>query len=273
MPETDFTSLQQEILSFFASEDHSRIRLAVPEEVQQKEISLLKDTLMNGERFFFVINLLNFEMEHAHGIQKWLGYGEKEFSLRQYWDTVVHPSRRQSLLLIVRHMYELLCRGAYPLQFMVQRFATLVPLRHRQGHYILTKKTASVFQYDKNNRLISYLDEFTIISHSYHGEPLQPVMYNSHGERELEKERAIMNQVMERFVCMKVFTRSELQTIRCLVYDTNITQSEIARQMGCTVNTISTYYRRFLAKARDFYGQDFPSVLDAALYLKREGLI
>jgi len=58
--------------------------MVVPVEEQQKEIRLLKETLMNGERFFFVINMLNFEMEEAHGIQKWLGYGQKEFSLREY---------------------------------------------------------------------------------------------------------------------------------------------------------------------------------------------
>lgn len=272
IPSTQFDDLKLEITAYF-NENHNLLRLAVPESEQQKEIDLLKETLMSNDRFFFVIDLLNFEMMHPFGIQKWLGYSEREFTLKQYWDKVVHPSRKQTLLLIVRQMYEVLCRGTYPLQFMVQRFSTLVPLRHYQGHYILTKKTASVFQYDINNRLIAYLDEFTIVSHDYNGEPLNPVMYNSHGEREVIKEKEIMAKAMERFLSMKIFTSGELQSIRLLAYNPKLTQSSIARHLGLSVYTIDTYYKRFLTKARSFYGVPFASVLDAALHLKREGLL
>src|SRR5207237_686300 len=114
---------------------------------------------------------LNFEIQEVHGIQKWLGYSQKEFSLKQYWNQVMHPSRKQSLLLIAKRMYEVLCRGTYQLEFMVQRFATLTPLKHYKGHYLLVKKTSSVFQYDVRNRLTGYLNEFSIVS-DYGGEAL-----------------------------------------------------------------------------------------------------
>jgi DNA-binding CsgD family transcriptional regulator len=274
LPASDFDSLQREVTSLY-NEDHSKIKFAVSKQKQQKEIRLLKETMMSNDRFFFVINMLNFEMEEAHGIKKWLGYPEKDFTLKKYWNQVVHPSRKHSLLFIVRQMYQTLSKGTYPLEFMVQRFSTIVPLKHYNGHYILTKKTASVFQYDKRNRLMAYMDEFTVINHEYNNEPLNPVMYNSHGERELIKEKEIMQKAMEHFISMRVFTTGELQAIRLLIdkKNNNNTQAQIAKSLNLSVHTIDTYYKRFLSKARDFYQIQFPTVLDAAHYLRKEGLI
>src|SRR3982751_5534357 len=176
----DFDSLRSDVLDLF-NEDHNEINknLVVSLEEQQREVDLLKETL-GSERFFFIVDLLNFEIQEVHGIQKWLGYPQKEFSLKQYWNQVMHPGRKQSLLLISKQMYNVVCRGAYQLEFMVQRFATLTPLKHYNGHYLLAKKNASVFQYDVRNRLTAYLNEFTIVG-DYDGEALNPSMYNSYG--------------------------------------------------------------------------------------------
>ncbi|MBL7727966.1 MAG: hypothetical protein JNM68_09785, partial [Dinghuibacter sp.] len=225
-----------------------------------------------NERFYFVVNLPDFELQQATGIQKWLGYPEKEFSLKKYWDHVVHPGRKQSLQLIVEEMYAMLCNGTFPLQFMVQRFAVLLPVKHYQGHYLLAKKTASIFQYDKKNRLVAYLDEFTIIG-EYHEEPVGMRIFNETGERETEKEKEIRTKAIERFLGMRVFSVNELQVARKLAYNPGITKPEIAREFDRSVHTIDTYYKRFLKKARGFFDSDFPTVQDAAGYLKNEGLL
>ncbi len=266
----DFDTLKDEVLSFF-KEDHSTLVKVVPLEKQQHEVDLLKETL-GSERFFFVIDLLNFEIQEVYGIQKWLGYSEKEFSLKQYWNQVMHPSRKQSLLLIARQLYETLCKGAYPLEFMVQRFASLTPLKHYNGHYVLAKKTSSTFQFDTGNRLTAYLNEFTIIG-EYNGEALQPRMINANGEKETEKEKEIMQKAIACFLKMKVFTVNELQCIRKLAYNPDITQAEIANELNLSPHTVDTYYKRFLIKSRDFFSKEFRSVLDAALHLRHEGLL
>ncbi|MFT3824726.1 MAG: hypothetical protein QM731_12430 [Chitinophagaceae bacterium] len=269
----DFDKLQQSALTLF-NEDHNLIKPAVTEEAQLREIALLKETL-GGERFFFVVNMLNFEMEHAHGVQKWLGYSEKEFTLKQYWDQVVHPGSKKSLLLVVQQMYQRLCAGMYPLEFMVQRFSTKIGVRHRNGHYLLAKKTSSIFQYDSRNRLLAYMDEFTIIG-DYNGEPAEPRMYNTYGAREMEKEKEILLQSLEYFLEMKVFSVKELQIARMLAYKPGITQAQMAKEFDCSVHTIDTYYKRFLTKARDFFHKtekELPSTIEAALFLKVEGLL
>ena len=169
-------------------------------------------------------------------------------------------------------MYEVLCKGAYKLEFMVQRFGTLTPLKHYKGHYLLVKKISSIFQYDVHNRLTAYLNEFTIVS-DYGGEALNPNMYNSYGEKEIVKQEEIMKKVMESFSKMKVFTVSELQVIRKLAYNPDVTQAKIASELGLSINTIDTYYKRFLEKARGFFCENFHTVHEAALRLKKEGLL
>jgi len=269
---TDFDSLQKFVSNLYSNYSGDPKQM-VPRESQEKEIALLKETLMNNERFFFVVNVPEFKIEELSGIAKWLGYDERDFTLKQYWDRLMHPSRKASLSLISQQLYATLSKGIYTLEFMVQRFATQVPLKHRDGHYVLAKKTSSVFQYDKNNRLLGYIDEFTIISHEYDGTPMNPVMYNSNGEREMIKEKEIMTKVLERFLGMKVFSAGELQAMRVLAYNPQTTQAQMAAHLGLSVHTINEYSKRFLAKAREFYGIDFKTTLEAALYLKREGLL
>src|SRR5688500_18019484 len=89
------------------------IRYAVSEEQQQKEIASLKETI-GSRRFFFVTNLENYEIEHANGIERWLGYSERDFSMKKYLD-ILHPGRKKAVQMIALHLYNTLCLGKYSL--------------------------------------------------------------------------------------------------------------------------------------------------------------
>jgi hypothetical protein len=271
---TDFKTLQKFILDIFSQIDFDTIEPVVEETIQQNEINLLKQTL-GGERFFFVIDMPSFSMQHPNGINKWLGYSEQEFTLKFYWDVVVHPAAKKTLLLVVMQMYQMLCSGKYPLEFMVQRFSTKIPLKHKNGHYLLTKKTSSIFQYDTQNRLLAYMDEFTIIG-NYNGESaIEPRMYNATGTLELEKQVEILKKSIQQFLEMKIYSVNELQIARKLAYHPTISQTTLAKEFGVSKHTVNTYYKRFLAKTREFFHKtelELPTTLEAALFLKKEGL-
>lgn len=272
---TDFNSLKQFVLGLPLNASSAYCVPVVSEALQLQEVNLLKETL-GGERFFFVIDMQTFSMQYPHGIYKWLGYSESEFTLKFYWDKVVHPSAKKSLLLVVMQMYEMLCSGKYPLEFMVQRFSTKIPLKHQNGKYLLTKKTSSVFQYDSRNRLLAYMDEFTIIG-DYAGEAAtEPRMYNATGALELEKQKEIMFKAFEHFLQMKVYSVNELQMARKIAYNPTITQAEISIELDISKHTVNTYYKRLLAKTRDFFHkteEEISSTLDAAIFLRKEGLL
>jgi hypothetical protein len=267
---TDFTNLKELVQSLL----HDREDIlpnVVSKEDQQQEIEFLKRTI-GGERFFFTIDMAEFEIAQAYGINKWLGYSENQISLYDYWEEIVHPQCRKPLLLIAHQLYSSLCRGEYPLQFMVQRYSSSIALRHRDGHYLLAKKTSSVFQHDSKNRLLGYLNEFTIIG-NYNGEPIEPRMYNSFGERETVKEKEILEKTMQRFLNMRIFSAKELQTARILAYNPEATQNSIAEEFGVTRHTVNTFYRRFLDKSREFFQKEFRSATEAAIFLRKEGLL
>lgn len=262
-----FEELREYVTSIFPEQE---MNLKVPLDEQEQEIELLKETI-GSERFFFVVDLQKFEIREKAGIQRWLGFSENSFTLHQYWN-IVHPGRRKALMLVALELYKTMCTGKYPLNFMVQRYSSRVAIKNHKGQYLLAKKTSSVFQYDHQNRLTSYLNEFTIVG-PYNGEPLMPNFFTKWGEAESLKGNEVLKAVIAKFVGMKIFSSQELQTARKLAYVPDITQARIADDFNLAPNTIDTYCKRFLAKARDYFHYHFSTATEAALYMKNEGLL
>ncbi len=264
---SDFDLLKEHVISIFPPQ---MAPSCVSAQDQEDELHSLNRTI-GSERFFFLVDLPTFEITRLDGVQRWLGYYEKDFTLKKYWKCV-HPGMQKSVHTIFLQLCELLCRGNFELEFMVQRYSSLIALRHSAGHYLLAKRTASVFQYDKKNRLTQYLNEFTIIG-PYKGEPLRPSFFTDRGEAEKKRGDIVLQKTLENFLRMKIFSVSELQVARLIAYQTGITQNEIATILDRSANTIDTYYKRFLKKSREFFCTDFEKVGDAASYLRDSGLL
>ena len=237
---------------------------------QEAELSSLDGTI-GSQRFYFVVDMTSFETTRCQGIQRWLGHNEKEFSLKRYWK-LVHPGNQVASHTVFLQMAKILCAGKFELEFMVQRYGNLTALRHHQGHYLLCKRIASVFQYDAMNRLTEYLNEFTIVG-PYKNEPLSPSFFTNTGEAEMERGRIILENALANFVGMKLFSAQELQVARLLAYQPGITQQKLAEQFNRSTNTIDTYYKRFLTKARNYFHLNFQNVQEAANYLRESGLL
>lgn len=263
----DYTVFKSHVLSLVPSQP---IQYAVPLQQQQKEIASLKETIGN-RRFFFVTNLENYEIEQAHGVERWLGYSERDFSMKKYLD-ILHPGRKKAVLMIAMHLYNTLCKGQYSLNFMVQRYSSLIALKHYRGHYLLANKISSIFQYDVNNRLTACLHEYTIINDEYNGEPLGPKFFTATGEDE-ERGIEILQKAVDHFLQLKVFSPKEMQVARKIAYQPDIKQKQLAELLEIPIGDLHQYYSRFLKKARDFFHLEFNNTVDAALYLKKEGLL
>jgi|GEM_PF-4039553 len=273
---TAFDQLREEVLSYYNEPPENYVPV-VSEERQQQELNLLKDTV-HHERFFFSVNMFTFEIEHSAGIDKWLGYGENDFTLKKYWNHIVHEGNKKALLLVSNVMYKLLGTGFYPLEFVVQRFTGVIALKHYEGHYIVARKASSVFQYDQKNRLLSYIDEFTIINNNVEEEELTSQSFaaritNVRGINETDKEDEILSLVTKSFNKLKVFTEQEFQLLRQIAYTPGITRAVLAGKFNITVNTISTVYSRLLTKAKQFFDKDFATVESVSRYMKNEGLL
>lgn len=274
--QTDFKDLRKFVLNLY-SQYPSGYTSAVTDEMQTREINYLKETLRD-ERFFFVVDMPNFEICHCHGVQQWLGYSEKDFTLSKYWNNVVHPGSKKSLLLFIKNMYSSLSSGAHPLKFMVQRFSSKIVLKHANGDYLQFKKTSSIFQHDTQNRLLAYMDEFTKIGEFREDTSTEPRIYNAFGGRETEKEKEFLEKAMKDFENMGLYALPELETGRILAYYPEKKPAEIAIQLGPNVHPKSaeTWKKRFLEKTRKFFNkskQEMSTAVDAALFLRNEGLL
>jgi hypothetical protein len=263
----DYPVFKSHVLSLIPPQP---IQYAVSHEQQQKEITSLKETI-GSRRFFFVTNLENYEIEQPHGIERWLGYSERDFSMKKYLN-ILHPGRKKAVQMIALHIYNTLCVGTYTLNFMVQRYSSLIALKHYKGHYVLANKTSSIFQYDINNRLTACLHEFTIINDEYDGEPLGPKFFTSAGDDDA-RGIEILQKAVEHFLQLKVFSPKELQVARKIAYQPGIKQKQLADLLDIPVDDLHQYYGRFLKKARDFFHLQFSNTVEAALYLKKEGLL
>jgi DNA-binding CsgD family transcriptional regulator len=264
---SDFEKLKSYVTNLLAGKVN---KFSVSAKLQDNEMASLKTTI-GSQRFFFVVDLTTFEITHQSGIERWLGYSEKDFSLKKYWK-LVHPGLQKSAHIVFVQMIDILCSGKFSLQFMVQRYSSLTAIKHHNGEYLLVKRTASVFQYDKDNRLTGYLNEFTIVG-KYGGEALSQVFFTNKGQPEDERGKIVMEQVLENFLGLKIFSVNEFHIARMLAYNAGITQKKIAAILSKSPNTIDTYCKRFLTKARDYFHHEFSSASEAARYLQKNGLL
>ena len=133
----------------------------VSAEKQKKEVQLLKETV-HFERFFFVLNLHDLRLEHVTGVGRWLGYPDKDFTILKFLQ-IIHPSHLEAHYLTASVLIGGLMRGDWKVEFMKHRYSTNIALRHSNGHFLLFKRLASVFQYDTSHCLLEYLNEFTLV--------------------------------------------------------------------------------------------------------------
>src|SRR5664279_5219730 len=116
----DNTSLQlQKLLAGLLPPENLHV-LVVKKEQQEKQLELAKQSISN-ESFYFVFNLLTCQLENVNGVDKWLGYSDKEFTVNQYLKCV-HPGHAVLFNMLAQSMYKILCRGIFQMRFSTQRY-------------------------------------------------------------------------------------------------------------------------------------------------------
>jgi DNA-binding CsgD family transcriptional regulator len=239
----------------------------VPADRQRKALELL-DEEVSHERFYFVFNLQNCELEHVRGVERWLGYSGKEFTVSRYLGCI-HPGQSIQLNLIAASMYRILCSGVFKLQFSTQRYISFVGLRHNKGEYTLFKKTTSVFQYDRENRLLAQLNVFDKID-DYEHSPLNPRITEIQGLQKEDFERAVFNMTLQQFMEKKYFSEREFAVLKLYSGNSGITTRELAEALKVQTTTINTYNKRILAKAKEIFTHPFNEAREVAFFLKKE---
>jgi hypothetical protein len=239
----------------------------VDSKTQEEYLAALEEGIAH-ERFYFVFNLLTCELEHIRGVEKWLGFSNREFTVDQYLNCI-HPGQSIQLNMIASSMYKTLCKGVFRLQFSTQRYISLIGLKHHNGRYILFKKTTSVFQYDRENRLLAQLNVFDKLD-EYENSPLKPRITELSNLQKDDFEHIVFNMTLQSFMEKKYFSEQEFAVLKQYANNEGITTRELAGILNVEASTISTYNKRILAKAKDVFTHPFGEAREVALYLKKE---
>ncbi len=264
----------RELLAFYQSQSARLLPLPsykkmIPQEEQNTELAHLKETI-HYERFFFVVNLHEMKIEHLNGIERWLGYKENDFDFLTYL-SLIHPEHAALHNITSITLIEGLMKGDWNIEFMKHRYITDIALRHRDGHYLLCKRLACIFQYDERRRLLEYINEFTIIR-KYNGEPFT-VRGTSDEGKDLEWMNTFLERTKQAFQNKNLFGFQELRILRKYAYNNKISVAQIANAFKVQESTIATYNKRILEKAENLYAKRFTNARQVALVLKKGGMV
>lgn len=244
---------------------------SISPERQEIEIQKLKSTL-NFEQCFFVFNLPKRQLENIHGFTTWFGYPDGSFNLRTYFQAI-HPDFMQTLHINAQAAFNTANRSEQQVRFMDDKIIVNLPIRHRNGHYILCKRSLYPFQIDKSGLVTAYLNHFVLLK------PFEetdiPAFRTGQGENLIypETEAAVKKQRLltsENEQIRQRFSKTEWQIISELLHNPDITQNEIAEKLHIKKETIQkTYNHRILKKARQYFEpHEFASIKDVAAFLK-----
>lgn len=244
----------------------------VSEERQAAKFNSLKAAL-EGEGFFFVVNLHTMELENIYGVEKLLGYSHHNFDFYRYLD-IIHPSHIYPNTEASKATLEGLYKGEIPLHFYTHRYNSEIALRKYNGNYIFCKRTACVFQFNKKNQLTAYINIFTVISTEYTGQPFSVSCASDEGE-----SATILNDFLELSKCnfekLRYFTEREMDVIEQYAYseENRVPVNEIAKRLGVEKSTVIEYNKRIISKAEIPFRKKFSSAYEVALQLKKAKLI
>ncbi|MGL4631031.1 MAG: hypothetical protein ACRCVT_07475 [Leadbetterella sp.] len=248
----------------------------ISETLQNQVVKDLSNTI-KYEQFFFVLNLLNREIEHCHGLSNWLGYRDENFKFIDYVRNI-HPRHKDSLNLNALSAIKLSQARQFEVRFMNQKIVAMFPIRHNNGSYFLVKRSLYPFQIDENGLVLAYLNHFVIIK-EYTEDDVIEARVGKENVIESPLENAFFSDLKknEGIGILKKMKLNdfEIEVLKLVNQFPDLTQDELANKMDINAITFKkTNSKRILEKFRTHYNLEKNFTLkDAAQYLKKEGLI
>ncbi len=227
---------------------------AVSSEEQQNELESMKEVIRH-EKFFFVVSSNESRIEHTHGVEKWLGYNEQEFTLEKYL-SIIHPSYLEFLTHLAQITFQIVSNKGFRVGFREQRYVVDIALKHAKGHYVLCKRALSPWQwrYDKiRQELTHYFNEFTVTNPYLEdiSPELFPRILDVNGDKMFNLEDILRKNASLYFETNKIFfSIQEIRIIRKMAYSPNITSSDLAAFFKNQIGTINTLKKRIIKKGR-----------------------
>lgn len=248
----------------------------VSNEKQKQEVQKLAESI-KYEQFFFVLDLVNRKVIHAHGLKKWLGYDEGNFTLLKYL-SIIHPRHLESLNVFAQAAFETANSKEHQISFMEQKYSVQLPLLHESGNYISTKRNLYPFQISEDGKVLAYLNHFTIVKEDFDATiALNPEVKTTNQKSQKDLANIVVKQKAKSIIAnsFKIagFSQRQLKILRAMVDNPTKNQGQIFDELGIK-STRNTDISRIITQARLYYEyEDFTTLKEIAFFLQREGLI
>lgn len=250
------------------------LQLKVASDTHREALTRLQREL-RPEQMFMVVDLLTLSVVAAGGWRE-MGYDDTKLTFRQYMQMVPNRGTYQTMVMMGGQTFRM--ANQQLVRFASPAFIATVPLRHANGRVMLVKRTITPWQYSADGYVLAYLSEFTIIK-EYEGEPMNPRFRGLTPEVEQSFLKAISFAFAHLNTVYNPFSPKEMEILRLYAnHSTNekpLTIRVVSELTGSTVETVKSYQKEIVTKARDLYDDQvaLASTRDVALFLKRSGLL
>jgi hypothetical protein len=238
---------------------------------KEQEIILEQLTLrINREFFYTITDVKTGEITESQGVQKWLGYTDSHLTSIKYLN-LLHPSQ-----IVLQHIYasalfELFIENkiiAIPFKPLI---TATIALKSKSGKYFYCKRQSYPFELTTDNRVIAYLNEFTIIK-EYENELFNIRLNNINDELTLINE-LLRHKIAKIFEDSRCLSIQEIRILKRYAKNEKITSEIISQSFKIEKTTVDTYNKRILLKMESHFTKRFDNAKLVAAYLKSVKLI
>lgn len=208
---------QQKLLDFIT---HYSKEIGTPVvELKQGVTGRLLETLKwlgHYDEYYTVVNLKHRRLDWHHGINKYLGYLTSDILGTKienqevdkgilFLRNIIHPFVRDWHNLFMVSTLKLFKNSDYKkIQLRNTRFIINIPVKKKNGIYVFVKQMMLPLQIDKNGKLVTYLNVYTIVD-EYRGQPLRPRFFeNIKNPEMLESKRLNMQQKHKKIAALEI---------------------------------------------------------------------
>ncbi len=229
------------------------------------------NTSLKNEQFSFIVNTQKNTITHSNGINRWLGYTNSHFAVKNYID-IIHPAHAIVQGFYTIAIFELFAKDkTIAAEMMKLTYVSLLALLHKNGRYIYCKKETRPLQVTTEGRIIEYSNEFTIVK-DFNNEHYAFRIFSDAGEEHMIAEK-IKTLVKKWFEKRAGFSVQELRILKRYASLGNLTSEMVANSFKIEKSTVSTYNKRILNKAEDIFDHRFDNAQKVAEYFKEMDLI
>ncbi|WP_461053040.1 hypothetical protein [Spirosoma arcticum] len=248
------------------------LMFVVPESVQQRELRTMQQGL-RAEQFFMIVDFVNLKITEAAGLEE-IGYNSAQFTFRQYLSIFPSHGMLQLITLVGKQAFALSHQSV--LSFMKPNYVSQVPLTCADGQVMLAKRMASPWQYTDTGKMTSYVVEYTVMK-PYENEPMNPRFLNQGPTTETEFNDANARSFANMPAKANLFAPKEIVLMKLYIAEEHqgLSAKQLAGLAGVAHNTINTYNKAILSKAKTMFGEDIlaKTARDVAVFLKKSGLL